>query len=358
MESHDVIIIGAGQAGLAMGHHLAEQGMRFAILEAAPVLGRSWSRRWDSLKLFTPGAYSGLPGLAFPGDPDHFPARDEVVAYLQGYARTFDLPVRLEEQVSRLARVDGEGFEIATTGARTYHARQVVVATGPFQRPAVPRIGARVPPGVVQLHSSDYRRPEQLPPGEVLVVGAGNSGVQIAEELAATRPVSLAVGEALPRLPERLLGRSIFWWLERTGAMDLASTSWLGSRMREREALIGGSPRRVARRWGVRLLDRVVAADGDRLRTRRGETVTPAAIVWATGYRPDFAWIDAPVIGADGWPAHARGVTAVPGLYFLGLPWQHTRGSALIGWVGRDAAFLAERIAQRGRAPAAQLQTS
>lgn len=343
MEAYEVIVIGGGQAGLAMGHLLARRGVRFVILDAARV-GDSWRARWDSLKLFTPARYSGLPGLPFPADPEHYPARDEVVAYLETYARAFALPVRGGERVTRLSRAPGE-FEVTTEAGSVYHARRVVVATGPFQAPAIPPVAARVAADVVQLHSGEYRNPAQLPAGEVLVVGAGNSGVQIAEELAATRPVSLAVGEALPRFPEELLGRSIFWWLERAGALRVTGDSWLGRRMRRRETLIGKSPAMLAREAGVRLLDRVTGADGARLTTERGATTAPAAIVWATGYRPDFGWIDLPVHGAGGWPEQRRGVTSISGLYFLGLPWQHTRGSALLGWVGRDAAALADHIA-------------
>jgi putative flavoprotein involved in K+ transport len=342
MDSVEVVIIGAGQAGLAMGHHLARRGVRFVILDAAPEVGHSWRARWDSLKLFTPAAYSALPGLAFPGDPARYPAREEVAAYLQEYARHFDLPIRLNEPVVELTAA-GDGYAVRTAEA-VHHASRVVVATGPFQRPAIPALASRVTPSVVQIHSSAYRNPAGLPAGEVLVVGAGNSGVQIAEELAASRPVTLAVGQRLPRLPESLLGRSIFWWLERSGAMEVTRDSWLGRRMRERETLIGSSPAMLARSAGVRRIGRVDAVEGATLRTSAGEAVSPAAIVWATGFRDDYAWLRVPVLDAAGRPIHRRGVTAAPGLYFLGLPWQHTRGSALIGWVGRDAAVLAEHI--------------
>lgn len=342
-ESFEVIVIGGGQAGLAMGHFLASAGVRFVILDAASSVGESWARRWDSLKLFTPARYSGLPGLPFPGDPDRTPLRDEVVAYLRDYARRFDLPIRLGERVLEL-RASPAGYEIETA-SRRYRAAQVVVTTGPFQRPLIPPLAAEIECGIVQLHSGEYRNPAQLPSGEVLVVGAGNSGVQIADELARTRPVVLSVGQRLARLPERVLWRSVFWWLEKSGAMEVTRDSRLGRRMRDRELLIGKSPAMLARSPGIRIVGRIVGAEGAVLRDVRGETIRPAAIVWATGYRRDFSWIRVPVLGTDGEPIHQRGVTDAPGLYFLGLPWQHTRGSALIGWVGRDAAALAERIA-------------
>ena len=352
MAQHDVIVIGGGQAGLAMGHCLADRGQDFVILDAAARVGDAWRSRWRSLTLFTPARYDSLPGLPFPAEPDHFPGRAEVADYLERYARTFQLPVHNGSVVHAVrALPGGGGFEVETAQAH-HHARQVVIATGPFQKPKVPVMAAGLSGAVVQLHSSAYQGPAQLPPGDVLVVGAGNSGVQIAAELAVARSTWLAIGTKLPRLPERLLGRSIFWWLERLGGMDITARSRVGRRMSTRDALIGQSPRQLARASGVGLLGRVASAAGNRIGTADGGSVEIAGLVWATGFEFDFSFIRAPVLDERGRPVHERGVTAVPGLYFLGLPWQHTRGSALLGWVGRDAAWLAERIAARPRAPA------
>jgi putative flavoprotein involved in K+ transport len=339
----EVIVIGGGQAGLAMGQRLAELGIDFVILDASQQVGDAWRARWDSLRLFTPAQYSSLPGMPFPGDPGRYPGKDEVADYLAAYAMRFDLPVRAGERVLALRRVaDAWTAETATT---RYEAPQVVVATGPFQQPAVPALGRELPAEVVQLHSASYRNPAQLPPGDVLVVGAGNSGVQIAEELSRTHRVHLAVGERMPRLPQRLLGRSLFWWLERAGLMDVSVDSRLGRRMSRTDTLIGKSPRMLARTHGVHVTGRVVAVDGSSIRTEDGQQIHPSSVVWATGFRPNFGWIDAPVLDALGAPVHRRGVTAAPGLYFLGLSWLYTRGSALIGWVGRDAEQLAGMIA-------------
>jgi putative flavoprotein involved in K+ transport len=226
-----------------------------------------------------------------------------------------------------------------------YAASQVVVATGPFQKPFVPPFSEALAPEVIQVHSSAYLNPARLPAsGTTLVVGGGNSGVQIAAELAASRPTALSLGEPLRRLPERVLGKSLFWWLERTGAMNASVDSWLGRRASSREMLIGQSPRMVARDLGVHLLGRAERAEGRRVITRGGEEVEVSAVVWATGFRADYGFIEVPVLDARGRPVHRRGVTDAPGLYFLGLPWQHTRGSALLGWVGRDAAYLAARL--------------
>jgi len=342
-ERVDVLVIGAGQAGLAMGRELAARGLRFAIVDGAPAIGHSWRTRWDSLTLFTPARYSALPGLPFPGDPERYPGKDDVADYLEAYARRFELPVRLSEPVYSLRRQGEEWLAITSRGE--WRAAQVVVATGPFQRPARPALADRLGAGVTQLHSADYRRPHDVAGEAVAVVGGGNSGVQIAAELAASgRRVSLALGSAGPVLPQRLLGRSLFWWLERTGLMGVSVETRFGRRAAGQNPLIGEGPRAVARRLGVRPIARAVGADGDTLVTAAGERLVVDAVVWATGFHPDYAWIDAPVFDEAGRPVHRRGVTAEPGLYFLGLPWQHTRGSALIGWVGADARYCAEAV--------------
>lgn len=336
--TQDIVIIGAGQAGLAAGRRLTLAGHEPLLLDAAPSLGHSWRERWDSLRLFTPARYDGLPGLPFPGDPDHHPGKDAVADYLRTYAERFALPVRLGTPVRRLGWSGGE-FSLDTPGG-VVAARQVVVATGPFQRPVVPSHELTVP----SLHTSEYRRPGQLPDGPVVVVGGGNSGVQIAAELAATgRPVTLAVGRRQRGLPQRVLGRDLFAWLDRLGVVRTPSDSRIGARIRRREPLIGSSLRGL-RRDGVRLTGRVLAASGDTVRTADGDTVA-AAVVWATGYRTDHSWIDIPgAVGPDGAAVHTRGAGVVPGLHYLGLPYQYSRGSALLGWVGDDADRLATAV--------------
>ena len=341
MNQHDVIVIGAGQAGLAIGYHLARHGREFLILEAAGRPAAAWRERWDSLRLFTPVRYDSLPGLPFPGDPGHHPTRDEVVAYLTDYARRFQLPIEYDSHVRALRR-DDDGY-VVDLGARRYRAGQVVVATGPFQVPRVPAAAERLDPAVVQLHSSDYRVPADIPEGPMLVVGGGNTGYQIAEELAATREVHLSVGSRQMPLPQRALGRDVFTWLTAAGLMGKTTDSRIGRRMRDRETLIGSSPR-SARRRGIRLHGRTIEAEGRTVTFDGGATLDVAAVVWATGFGLDHSWIDAPVFAPDGAVAHRRGITAAPGLCFLGLPWQHTRGSALIGWVKDDAQYLAEQI--------------
>jgi putative flavoprotein involved in K+ transport len=344
----DVVVVGGSQSGLAMAWHLAQQGLRFVVLEAAPELGHVWRSRWDSLTLFTPSQYDALPGMAFPAPADTYPTKDPVADYLQAYAAAFQLPVLLNARVTGLSQTD-DGFEVRTA-QDAFRARQVVVATGPFQIPFVPPQARGLDPSVAQVHSADYRNPRSLPEGPVLVVGGGNSGFQIAEELAATRQVDLSIATPYPMLPQRLAGRDLFWWLTRLGLLRVTVTSRPGQRMSRRDFVIGTNRRRLEGK-GVRFRPRLVDADGRTVRFADHHLLEDVGVVvWATGYRPDYAWLHIPSVLREGHVVHRRGVTAVPGLYFLGLSWQHTRGSALQGFVADDAAYLANHIATRQRA--------
>lgn len=346
MEANDhaeVVVVGGGQAGLALGYHLAQRGKDFTILDAASEPAAAWRERWDSLKLFTSARYNGLPGMDFPGDPDRYPTRDEVADYLTDYARRFDLPVVLNSRVKAVRR-QGDRY-VGELEDRTYEAQQVVIATGPFQTPLVPQLAQDLGDGVVQLHSTAYRSPESVPAGRVLVVGGGNTGFQIAQELSASREVHLSIGSRQMPLPQRILGRDLFWFLEKTGLIRKTVDSRMGRRMSERETLIGSTPRGIRRQHGVELHGRALSAQGSTVRFDDGTQVDVAGVVWATGFRVDHSWIDVPVFDAGGRLIHQRGVTQAPGLYFLGMQWQHTRGSALLGWVKDDAAFIAGRVA-------------
>jgi putative flavoprotein involved in K+ transport len=266
-----------------------------------------------------------------------------VIAYLERYVETFELPIEFNSNVRRLSQEDGR-FVLELDG-RTITADQVVVATGPFQTPYIPKLAEELGPDVWQAHSTGYRRPSDVPEGTVLVVGGGNTGFQIAKELSSTHKVILSVGSRQTPLPQRLAGRDLFWWLTKTHILSTTVESRLGSRLQHRDTLIGSSPRELKRRYGVELKPRAIRASGRTVTFEDGSEVEVDAVIWATGYRPDYSWIDLPIFGSGGRLRHRRGVTDVPGLYFLGLTWQHTRGSALIGWVKDDAQFIAERIA-------------
>jgi putative flavoprotein involved in K+ transport len=346
-EHRDVVVVGGGQAGLAIGYFLARQGLRFTILDAAKEPAAAWRERWDSLRLFTPVRYDGLPGLAFPGEPDSYPGRDAVVAYLREYVRHFGLPLELDSRV-RAVRTTGGRF-LVELDDRSYEADHVVIATGPFQVPFTPAIADGLGPDVTQLHSTMYRRPDQLPDGPVVVVGGGNTGHQIAEELVRSREVHLSIGARQTPLPQRILGRDLFGYLEALGLMAKTVDSRLGRRMKDRETLVGSSPR-GARRLGIRVRPRATGAAGSMITFADGGQQAVSAVIWATGFRLDHSFVQLPVFDELGQVRHRRGVTDQPGLYFLGLPWQHTRGSALLGWVKDDALHLANHIARRAGA--------
>ena len=349
----DALVIGAGQAGLAVGHHLARRGMRFLLVDAAPVIGHSWAARWDSLRLFTPAEYSALPGMPFPAAPGSYPGKDQVADYLRTYAARFDLPVMPDTRVHRVHRVDEHGgvFRV-TTSQGTLRARQVIVATGPFQRPSIPRLASGFAPEVVQLHSSAYLDPTSLPSadaGKVLVVGAGNSGLQIALEVARTHQVDLAVGTRQKTVPQRPWGRDLFWWLTKTGAVTRPSSSPVAAWFRRRGGdLVIGTTWADMDRAGVQVHPRLAAAEGRIAQFHDSQALDDiAAVVWATGFGSDYSWLDVPGVWDGNQVSHHRGATSVPGLWFIGLPWQHTRGSALLGFVGNDAAWVADQVAKQ-----------
>jgi putative flavoprotein involved in K+ transport len=351
----DVAVVGAGQAGLATGYLLSKQGRSFVILDGADSLGAAWAKRWASLVLFTPRRYDALPGLAFPGDPDGYPSRDEVVAYLTLYASTFELPVELDSSVWSMTKV--EDRFVLELDERTIEADAVVVATGPFQTPRVPRLAADLAPDVFQIHSADYHVPNEIPSGTVLVVGGGNTGFQIASELSSTHEVHLSIDSRQTSLPQRLVGHDLFWWLGKTRVLARTVDSTLGRRLSARDALIGSS-RRALRRQGVAMEARTAGASGDTITLGDETELAVDAVIWATGFDLDHSWIELPVRAADGGIFHRRGVTDIPGLYFLGLPWQHTRGSALLGWVKDDAEYIAAQIAMSPIVAATSLEVA
>ncbi|HUQ83948.1 MAG TPA: NAD(P)-binding domain-containing protein [Gemmatimonadaceae bacterium] len=347
VERFEAAVIGAGQAGLAVGHHLARHDVDFVMLDAASHIGDSWRHRWDSLRLFTPAGYSALPGMHFPAPELHLPDKDDVAEYLTRYADRFDLPVRLGARADSL-RHDGQRF-VLRTGTHVIEADNVVVATGAFQRKRIPSVARQLSLLIHQLHSSEYRNPLHLPDGPVLVVGAGNSGAQIALELARSRSVWLA-GRSPGHLPRRLLGRDLFEWIWPIMSHASADTR-LGRRLRERaqhnaDQRIGIDEQTLADAGIVRLAR--VTSERSGLPECEGSVIDPRVIIWCTGFEPDYRWIELPAFADDGYPRHARGVaTDVPGLYFVGLRFQHRMNSSLIGGVGADAEFIAEHVARR-----------
>jgi putative flavoprotein involved in K+ transport len=341
----DVLVIGGGQAGLAMGFHLKKTPFCFRIVERHARVGDSWRNRYASLVLFTPRSYSDLPGLAVPGDPDGYPTKDEMADYLEAYAERFDLPVAPGTGIRRLERAAG-GFRATTEAGEPIDSRAVVLATGAFQRPAIPPISKRLSEEVAQLAPEAYRAPDQLAAGRVLVVGDGATGRQIALELTANHEVLLAAGRHRRVSPDRILCKSVFWWMDKLGILRASRESRIGRFLMKADPFPGKHLEldKLQQR-GVDVVGRVIEAEGKKVSFADGKAAEVDAVVWATGYRDDADWVAIPEVkDARGNFLHYRGISPLPSLCFVGRSWQWTRGSALFAGVCEDAAYLAEHI--------------
>ena len=349
----ETVIIGAGQAGLAAGYHLKKRGRPFVVLDANERIGDSWRTRWDSLRLFTPAKYDRLPGLRFPARGWSFPTKDEMGDYLEAYAARFDLPVKSGVSVDRISRA-GDRY-VVDAGDDRFEAANLIVASGAHRMPKVPAFASELDPRITQMHSREYRNPGQLREGGVLVVGLGNSGAEIAFELARTHAVTLAGKEAgeipvrhgstparfvLPVI--RFLGHRVLTMrtpIGRKVGPKLAAGATPLIRVKSKDLVTAGVER-VARVAGVR--------DGLPV-LEDGRVLDVANVVWCTGYREDFSWIDLPAFGKEGQPVHDRGVArSQPGLYFVGLIFQYAATSDVLPGVGRDAEHIAKHIAKHG----------
>jgi putative flavoprotein involved in K+ transport len=366
-ERVETLIIGAGQAGLSVGYHLARRGRRFLVLEANEAIGDSWRKRWDSLRLFTPARFDSLDGMPFPSAPGYFPTKNEMADYLASYAERFGIPVRTGVRVTNLTR-EGDRY-VVTAGDVRYEAANVVVAMSTFQRPQIPAFATDINPSIVQLHSSEYLNLAQLRPGPVLLIGAGNSGAEIALETVRAGHETWLSGRDVGRIPfrfgstartilTRVMLRVIFHRL-------LTVDTPLGRKVRPKmlrhaAPLIRATPDVLASA-GVQRVARTAGARGGRPLLEDGRVLEAANIIWCTGYHPGFSWMELPVFDEDGLPRHSRGVVqGEPGLYFVGLNFLYAMSSTMIHGVGRDADRIAERIAQRNRSvePAAALATA
>jgi putative flavoprotein involved in K+ transport len=361
MSDHfETIVIGAGQAGLSVGHHLARRQRSFLILEANDRIGDNWRNRYDSLRLYSPARYDGLPGWDMPLDGWTYPTKDELGDYLEAYAQHFELPVVTGISVDQVRR-HGEHY-VVRAGAHRFEAANVVVASGTFQEPIVPEFAHELDPSIRQLHSDDYRNPSQLQPGPVLVVGASHSGADLALELAPSHETVLS-GRVHGELPFELEGPAarrllpVLWFVWNH---VLTMRTPLGRRMRREVRAHGGPLLRVKRAHlgaaGVERTDARVAGVRDgRPVLDDGRVLDVANVVWCTGFGKDLSWLDVPVAGDDGWPEQIRGaVASSPGLYFVGLPFLYAFASMLVGGVGRDAERVAEHIVARSAQVAAE----
>jgi putative flavoprotein involved in K+ transport len=356
-ERFDTVVIGGGQAGLAVGYYLAKQGHTFAVLDAYPRVGDAWRTRWEGLRLFTSGRLNSLPGMPFPGDRHAFPTKDEVADYLEAYVERMALPVRTAVRVDDVwPAEDGRGFRVMA-GEQEYLADKVVIATGAYDRPRIPEFAADLDPTITQLHSAEFRSLAQLREGPVLVVGASNSGAEIA--LMASRDHrTVLTGRNVGKMPFRPEDRmakvfdTFFWFfvnhiatldtpIGRKAQPSIRDHGLPLDRVRPSDLEAAGVERTYARAVGVQ--DGMPLLDDGRI-------IEAANVVWATGFRPDHSWIHFPLTGPDGWPTQRRGiVTTVPGLFFIGLPFMYRGASALLGGVGRDAAYLVDHMSDHAR---------
>jgi putative flavoprotein involved in K+ transport len=348
-ERFDTVVIGGGQAGLATGYHLAKRDVPFVILDANERIGDSWRNRWDSLRLFTPARYSGLPGWPFPAPSVSFPTKDEMADYLAAYSARFDLPVRTGVEVNGVSRE--EGRFVITSGDRRFEARHVVVATGANQVPKIPAFADELRSSIMQLHSSQYRHPSQLREGAVLVVGAGNSGAEIALEVSRTHPTRLS-GKPSGQVPVRLgpaAARFFFPLVRFVGHHVLTLKTPLGRKAQPRFVSHGAPLVRVKLKdlaaAGVERVPRTVGTQDGRPALEDGHVLDVSNVIWCTGFREEFPCIDLPIFDENGRPLHERGiVVGEPGLYFVGLLFQYALSSDVLPGVGRDAEYIAKHI--------------
>ncbi len=362
----ETVVIGGGQAGLSVGYFLARQGRRFTILDANQRVGDAWRNRWDSLRLFTPARYCGLAGMPFPGPPHAFPSKDEMAAYLESYASHFSLPVRNNVKVDGVAR-RGDRY-LVTAGEQRIEADHVVIAMSRYQAPKLPRLSLELRPDLVQLHSLAYRNPRQLQEGAVLIVGAGNSGADIALDVARSHKTWLA-GRNTGQVPFRIGGLAARLFLQRIifrvvfHRILTNNTRW-GRQAKPKVLAQGGPLIRVReedlKAAGVERVPRVVGThDGSPL-LEDGRILSVSNVIWCTGYEANFSWIRLPIFEDNGMPKHESGVAlGEPGIYFVGLPFISAFSSTMIHGLERDAQHVVSVIEQRVRArPQTELQSA
>jgi putative flavoprotein involved in K+ transport len=360
IERVHTLVIGGGQAGLSMGYQLARRGISFLILDANDRIGDSWRRRWDSLRLFTPAKFNGLAGMPFPAPPNDFPTKNQMADYLEAYAQRFRLPVRTGVRVTGVSRQDDA--YLVEAGGQHFQADHVVVAMARYQQPWAPAFARELDPRIVQLHSGEYRNPTQLKAGPVLIAGAGNSGAEIARELAAMHSVVVSgrdVGQIpfnIAGVPSRLvLARLVLRFLFHR---VMTTSTPIGRKVRAKVLHRGGPLIRVKRQnltaAGVEWTPKIAGVRDGLPLLDDGRVLEVANVIWCTGFHPGFSWIDLPVFEGDGLPVHQRGIVPnEPGLYFLGLHFLYAMSSTMIHGVGRDAAYIAGVIAGRSRSASA-----
>lgn len=340
----DFVVVGGAQAGLSMAYHLKKIDKDFLLVDMEREVGASWLNRWDSLKLFTPTEFNHLEGMDFPAVEGHYPNKYEVAAYFKKYVEEFQFPLELNTLIKHIRKEDGVFILEHEKGE--LRAKNVVIATGPFHLPYTPPCAEKLSPEVFQIHSNYYKSPAQLQEGKTLVVGSGDSGFQILDEVSGVdRKVYFSGETEVTVLPQKFLGKTLWWWFDKIGALSFSKESWIGKRLHDsRQPIIGTDVKKILNKQNVTPVGMTLDAEGAEIMTEKINLKGIKNVVWATGYRPDFTWIDGLELDKDGYPHHRRGISNLKGMYFIGLPWLYTRGSATLGGVKKDAAFLAEKI--------------
>ncbi len=342
----DFVVIGAAQAGLSMAYHLKKMGKEFLVIDGENEIGASWLNRWDSLKLFTPTEYNHLSGLAFDAPKGHYPSKTEVANYFKKYVQEFNIPVQLGTLVTSVRKTE-KGFHITHRDGEV-EASNVVVATGPFHIPYTPPCHTKLASSILQMHSNYYKNATQLQNGDTLVVGGGDSGFQILNEISkdSSRTVYFSGETKVKSLPQQFLGKTLWWWFTLTGFLSFNKYSWVGKKISKFiQPVIGTDVKGILARENVQVVGRTKDALNTEVIFSNKKVSSIKNIIWATGYRPNFTWIEGLELDEDNYPSNYRGVSNIEGLYFIGLPWMYTRGSATLGGVAKDAEYLAGVIA-------------
>ncbi len=340
----EFIIVGAAQAGLAMAYYLKEQEKDFLIVDKESEIGASWLNRWDSLTLFTPSEFNNMPGMKFPAKKGHYPSKTEVAKYFKDYVEEFDFPIQLNTLIENISKESGHFILKSPQG--DLEARNVVIATGPFHIPYTPPFSKKIDEDIFQIHSNYYKNPGQLQEGKTMVVGAGDSGFQILDEVSRDdRDVYFSGNTDVKVLPQEILGKTLWWWFTKSGFLSFSRDTWVGRKIsNSRQPVIGTPVKEILDRDNVEPVGKTKNAEGELIVTEKKRIKDLKNIIWATGYRPNFSWIEGLELAKNGYPEHYRGVSNIDGLYFIGLPWLHTRGSATLGGIQKDAKFLSDYI--------------
>ena len=344
----DYVIIGGAQAGLSMAYHLKKMNKKFLVIDGEKEIGASWLNRWDSLKLFTPTEYNHLPGLKFDAPKGHYPTKFEVSNYFKNYVKEFDIPVQLNTLITSVKKTK-ECF-LVTSENEVFETKNVIVATGPFHIPYTPPCNTKISENVFQMHSNYYKKVDQLQEGDTLVVGAGDSGYQILDEISKdkNRTVYFSGNTNVKSLPQQFLGKTLWWWFTLIGFLSYSKYSWIGKKINTSiQPVIGTDVKEILSRKNVITVGRTKDALNEEIFFEKDTITSIKNIVWATGFKPNFKWIDGLELDETHYPKNYRGVSDIEGLYFLGLPWLYTRGSATLGGVKKDAKYLNTYISKK-----------